>query len=489
MTLPMIIQGGMGIGVSDWRLARAVSMQGELGVVSGTGLNCVFIRRLQLGDAGGHIRRALTHFVDQSIVEKILKTYFVEGGIDDVTRFKLSSVAQVHAPMALQRLNVVAGFVEVFLAKEGHDGLVGINLLEKLQTSNLPTLYGAMLAGVDAVLIGAGVPREISGVIELFIKNEDASVKTSLTGADSSADVRIAFRPRMALPNVDLPELRRPLFFPIISSYTLAQHLVQRSTGKVDGFVVEGFLAGGHNAPPRGPLKLSDRGEPIYGVKDQADLQGIRELGLPFWLAGSYGSPDRLNEALALGANGIQVGTAFAFCDESGITKSLREKVIRSWTSGDSSSMEPVFTDPLASPTGFPFKVVKLPDTLSEKSVYEARPRKCDLGYLRQILVGGDGKLVYRCPAEPVEDYVRKGGKAEDTVDRKCLCNALLANIGLGQRQDEGYREAPLLTSGDDLIYLRQFVASGSVRYSAKDVLDHLKGATSHEFQGQSPRA
>ncbi|MCX6141042.1 MAG: nitronate monooxygenase [Candidatus Kapabacteria bacterium] len=473
----MIIQGGMGIGVSDWRLARAVSLQGELGVVSGTGINCVFIRRLQLGDVGGHVRRALAHFVDHTTVEKILKTYFVEGGIDDVTHFKLSSVAQVHAPIALQRLNVVAGFVEVFLAKEAHNGLVGINLLEKLQTSNLPTLYGAMLAGVDAVLIGAGVPREMPGVIELFTNHDDASVKANLTCADATSDVKITFRPRAVFPGLDLPRLKSPLFFPIISSLTLAQHLVQRSTGKVDGFVVEGALAGGHNAPPRGQLKLSERGEPIYGVKDQADLTGIRELGLPFWLAGSYGSPDRLNEALSLGANGIQVGTAFAFCDESGITKSLRQRVIRSWTGLDSLVAEPVFTDPLASPTGFPFKVVKLPDTLSEKPIYEARPRKCDLGYLRQILVGGDGKLVYRCPAEPVEDFVRKGGKVEDTVDRKCLCNALLANIGLGQRQDDGYHEQPLLTSGDDLLHLRQFVAPGADHYSAKDVLGHLKSA------------
>jgi nitronate monooxygenase len=33
-TLPIIIQGGMGAGVSDWRLARAVSITGQLGVVT-----------------------------------------------------------------------------------------------------------------------------------------------------------------------------------------------------------------------------------------------------------------------------------------------------------------------------------------------------------------------------------------------------------------------------------------------------------------------
>ena len=33
---PTIIQGGMGIAVSSWQLAKEVSIAGELGVISGT---------------------------------------------------------------------------------------------------------------------------------------------------------------------------------------------------------------------------------------------------------------------------------------------------------------------------------------------------------------------------------------------------------------------------------------------------------------------
>ena len=50
--LPVIIQGGMGAGVSSWRLARAVSSTGQLGVVSGTALDVILARRLQEGDPG-----------------------------------------------------------------------------------------------------------------------------------------------------------------------------------------------------------------------------------------------------------------------------------------------------------------------------------------------------------------------------------------------------------------------------------------------------
>ena len=153
----------------------------------------------------------------------------------------------------------------------------------------------------------------------------------------------------------------------------------------------------------------------------------------------------------------------------------LREAVISRILSQQVVEGSAVFTDPNASPTGFPFKVVQLPGTQSERSVYEDRPRKCDLGYLRQVAVREDGAIVYLCASEPVEDYVRKGGKVEDTVDRKCLCNALLANVGLGQAQEDGYQESPLLTAGDDLVQVGQFLRSGQTSYQARDVLSHLK--------------
>jgi NAD(P)H-dependent flavin oxidoreductase YrpB (nitropropane dioxygenase family) len=70
---------------------------------------------------------------------------------------------------------LLANFVEVWLAKEGHDGPVGINLLTKVQMPNLASLYGAMLAGVDYVLMGAGIPKEIPGVLDRLAAHEPAS--------------------------------------------------------------------------------------------------------------------------------------------------------------------------------------------------------------------------------------------------------------------------------------------------------------------------
>ena len=74
---PVIIQGGMGVGVSDWVLARAVSLRGQLGVVSGTALDSLFVRRLQDGDVNGDLRRAMDHFPIPDVSAEVLRRYFL----------------------------------------------------------------------------------------------------------------------------------------------------------------------------------------------------------------------------------------------------------------------------------------------------------------------------------------------------------------------------------------------------------------------------
>ena len=105
---------------------------------------------------------------------------------------------------------------------------------------------------------------------------------------------------------------------------------------------------------------------------------------------------------------------------------------------------------------------------------YKERPRLCDLGYLRRAYRRADGRLDYRCPSEPVNDYVRKGGRAEDTVGRKCLCNALVTNIGMGQRQANGYEELPMLTAGVDIDCVRAYITPDRLSYRARDVVESL---------------
>ena len=90
-------------------------------------------------------------------------------------------------PAGLRRLIVVANFVEVSLAKEGHSNPVGINYLEKIQIPHLPSVYGAMLAGVDVVLMGAGIPTRIPGAIDRLANHEPATYPLHVTGALADA--------------------------------------------------------------------------------------------------------------------------------------------------------------------------------------------------------------------------------------------------------------------------------------------------------------
>ncbi len=459
--LPLIIQGGMGIGVSDWRLARAVSRAGHLGVVSGTAIDTVMVRRLQDGDPGGHVQRALAHFPIPGVGEEILHRFFLPGGREPGAPYRLLPMYRQVVSRSRQRVTVAAGFVETWLAREGHDGLVGMNLLTKVQMPNLPTLYGAMLANVSAVIMGAGIPREIPGALDALALHQPATLRFDLENAPRDMVELLRFDPADVWHGHGTPTapLTRPAFYPVVSAVSLAATLARKSNGRVDGFVVEGHTAGGHNAPPRKELRLDATGQPIYGERDRVDFAGMRELGLPFWIAGGAGSPEGLREALAAGAAGIQVGTLFAFCSDSGLDEEVRTPVLDAVRNGTAS----VFTDPRASPTGYPFKVVQGVTALEAE-----RERVCDLGYLRVAVRLDDGKVVYRCSAEPVDAYVAKGGDAADTERRRCLCNGLVANIGLGQPR-EGGTEPPLITSGDDLASVAVLAERGD--YSATDVI------------------
>ena len=454
----------MGVGVSSWQLARAVSLRGQLGVVSGTAIDTVMVRRLQDGDTGGHVRRAAGHFPNPDVANSTLRRYFHANGRQPGTPYRLLPMYKQTVSVAREQLTILAAFVEVWLAKEGHDSAIGLNLLTKVQMPNLATLYGAMLAGVDVVLMGAGIPREIPGVLDAFAQHRTATLRLDVADDAKGVQEFLTFDPKLHFPDVAQP-MRRPAFYAIVSASSLATTLGRKSTGKVDGFIVEGFTAGGHNAPPRGAMTLDARGEPVYGERDVVDLEKMRELGIPFWLAGGQASPTALRTALAAGATGIQAGTIFAYCNESGLGSEIKRAVLAGVRAGRVS----VATNPLASPTGYPFKVVTV-DTLQTQS--DNRLRLCDVGYLRSAYRTRTGHIGYRCAAEPVATYVAKGGDMADTVGRHCLCNGLLAAIA--QAQPRGKEsERPLVTSGDHLISLDSFLA-GRDDYSADDVIDYL---------------
>jgi nitronate monooxygenase len=136
------------------------------------------------------------------------------------------------------------------------------------------------------------------------------------------------------------------------------------------------------------------------------------------------------------------------------------------------------------SPTGFSFKVVQLHDTLSEDDVYVDRKRVCDIGMLQQRGFNkpdeqGQRTLFQRCPAGPIETYVKKRGMERNTDERRCLCNGLLSCVGLGQVKEihgELVEEPAIVTLGSRLDGVRRLSRQGQSHYYVQDVVADILG-------------
>ncbi len=463
-----VIQGGMGAGVSHYGLANAVARAGGFGVVSGTALDSILVRRLQDGDPSGDVRAALEHFPGRAVADRIVGSYLHRRAGGPRAPYR-PAVFPALAPDGrggfafkdphLADLVVAANFVEVWLAKRGHDCPVGINYLYKIRWPTLPSLYGAMLAGVDVVLMGAGFPAEVPGALAALAASRPCTIPLPVLDGTPRP---LAFDPGRVVSAC--PALVVPAFVGIVSN-----HLGVKALPAADGYVLEGHEAGGHNAPPRSK-EVSPDGEPVYGGKDEVNFDLLHMLLAqnavrrgrpvqPFWLAGGYAGG--LAAARRRGARGVQVGTPFAFCRESGIAPALKRQILVEIMAGG----RPV-TSATASPSGFPFKVFRSPGTLGDPAVYAARRRACTLGYLFEV---ADAEGATRCPAEAVENFVAKGGTAADAAGRMCLCNGLLATIGLGAPG-----EPPLVTAGADLAPVRALVGRHGLDYTAAQVMAYI---------------
>lgn len=462
---PKIIQGGMGVYVSTPFLANAVSQHGGLGTVSGVAADKMLARLLQAGDLHGHFRRALSHFPFPEVACEVLDAYFVPGGIPSTARYKPVPALTLNPSRMTIALHLCANFAFVWLAKEGHTNPVSINWLEKMQMAHLYSIAGAMLAGVNFVTMGAGIPLQVPSVLDHFAHGQPVEYRVTVTGCPSGT-MTMRFDPSQFFQK-PWPALRRPGFLPIVSSDALAVLMMKKVPGGIQGFIVEAPTAGGHNAPPRGKLVLNESGEPVYGERDQPNFERLQSLGVPFWLGGSYASPAGLARARSHGALGIQVGSIFALCAESGLDLRHRLEIIRRWHRG----VLRIKTDVSSSPTGFPFHVVQLPGTLSEDAVYRARRRACNRRGLSTPHQLPDGTIVYRCPAERVTDYVRHGGDAVATKGVRCICNGLISATGFG---DSG--EPSIVTLGDDLTFLQYLSGDPHGTYTVTQAIEYLLG-------------
>ncbi len=463
--LPLLLGGGMAVGISTPPLVKAVSTyeipglgRGRcLGITSGTAAAHLLARRLQHGDTRVRLALDALAALAPSLapeLDALHAAYFVPGGKAASRPYKPVQGFGLDAPRWLQLLTIAANFATVRECKQDHDCAVGINYLQKIELSQLPALYGAVLAGVDYVCVGAGNPAAFPGFLRALARREPVEQEVHVARATKPHTIR--FDPR-AFGGDEVPERRPPRFLAIVSTCEQAEQLAGSEATRPFGFVFEGPTAGGHNAPPAEYQRV--RGDPPrWGPRDELDLGRLAGLRQPFWLAGAQGNPESLRRALEVGAAGVQFGTILALSAESGMSPAIRLRVLERIWHKDLA----VVTEPLMSPTGFPFKVVQLPGSLSEEAVRGARERVacCDLGHLatpietRRRVPRPDGRVEEVveirtiCPAEPVEAFTRKGGVMMRRKGAICLCNGLMSAAGYPGIRG-GHVEPPVVTTGD----------------------------------------
>lgn len=334
-----IIQGGMGVGVSLSPLASAVAREGGLGIVS-------------------------------------------SAGIDRVVSKKLN-----------KKLSIYEAVREELARAQAEGGVTGINVMVALMRDYEDTVKGAIDAGVDVIISGAGLP--------------------------------------MTLPTIKSPG--DTALIPIVSSARALELICrkwERSGYRPDAVVLEGPLAGGHLGFKFDELTLeSNRLENLLPpVKETAQKYG----DFPVIVAGGIFTREDIFHFLDAGADGVQMGTRFLVTEESSATPEYKRAVV------DACEEDIIVTRRPGSPCGLPFRTIRQAPmlVLAQKN---ARKPRCDKGY---VLVRDRNGGYLTCPAN------------SESGDYFCICNGLLSSAGYNRDREEplytvgtnGYRIDRILT-------------------------------------------
>lgn len=327
-----------------------------------------------------------------------------EGGLGIISSAALDRL--VSKRLGKKILTYEAVKREIADAKElANGGLIGINIMVAIVRDYEDTVRAAIDAGVNVIISGGGLPLHLPGI-------KDPG-NTAL--------------------------------IPIVSSARALELICkkwERLGYRPDAVVLEGPLAGGHLG-----FKFSE----IYLESNRLEnlLTPVKEMAIkygdfPVIVAGGIFSHADIVRFLALGANGVQMGTRFLATEESSASHAYKRAVV------DSLREDITIAEKPRSPCGMPFRVLRKSPMFTE-ALRNLRQPRCDKGYV--LFKDKDG-LFTRCDAK------------ESNESSFCVCNGLLSSAGYNSEE-----EKPLYTVGSNAFRVEEIS-------SVKKLMDELKGIT-----------
>ena len=312
----------MGVGVSLYPLARAVAQEGGLGIVSSACLDRLVSKR---------------------------------------TGKKFTTREAVYEEVSLSKAD---------------GGFAGINIMVALVRDYESSVRGAIDAGADVIISGAGLP--------------------------------------LSLPAIQPPG--DTALIPIVSSVR-ALELICKKWEKLgyrpDATVLEGPLAGGHLGFKIDSIDLESNtlDRLLPPVKDMARKYG----DFPVIVAGGIYTRDDIVRFMKMGADAVQMGTRFLATEESSASSAYKEAVIAAREEDIIVAHDP------GSPCGLPFRIIRQ-SPMYVSALRRLREPRCDKGYV--LLKDAEGQFS-RCPAKESNEHAF------------CICNGLLSSAGYNPEKEE----------------------------------------------------
>ncbi|MDX1593120.1 MAG: nitronate monooxygenase [Gammaproteobacteria bacterium] len=345
--VPLVI-GGMGVDISTSDLALEAARLGGIGHISDAMVPTVSDRRYQTRYVAG----------------KLAKYKFNVGNDDkSVAQFDLGELAEA------QRLHV-----EHTMGRKRGDGMVFINVMEKLSMNNPQEtlkvrLEAALDAGIEGISLSAGLHLGSMGLIQDHPRFRDASIG-------------------------------------IIVSSARALNLFLRKTKSLDRLpdfiVVEGPLAGGHLG-----FGMDWREYDLKTIVDDViAFLKAHDLTIPVIPAGGVFTGSDGVRFMEMGASAVQVATRFTVTEECGLPAKVKQEYFRA--SEDGVEVNQI------SPTGYPMRMLKSSPAIGAG----IRPNCEQFGYL----LDRNGHCSY------IDAYNRAVEKDPDDIhvyDKTCLCTAM----------------------------------------------------------------